>query len=229
MSGNTWNRGQGSHHYKAKSFVEIVKEQEVVDDSVIIEECNVHSSEDLNDEQLALAISLSLEQSGVIRDNDSSNDAALALCLQQLEDDECMVQQPSCAEAASRQPHKKISVVHQHMLLDDFSPISQRFSQDKIHSNAWTAAVALEKKALEKGQEKVDIYSRHEPLMQSLQTSQNLTELDGAGDLYGGRILVSKDVGQGFRTFVRKEEKKASTKRYLQSKASMSDAKKKEP
>lgn len=171
---------------------------------------------DDEDEQLALALSLSLEQNNQsISDKVLSEDLALAQCLQHVEDEESDVR-ASYIEAASRQQYEKVTSARQHMLQPDSMPLAP---PGRVHSTAWTDAVALERKALEKGQAKLPVYTRHEPLMQSLQTTQHLTELEGAGDLYGSKILVSKEVGQDLRTFVRREEKKAATRRHQQSKA----------
>lgn len=86
---------------------------------------------------------------------------------------------------------------------DDFSFATQ----SQIHSSDWYEAMKLEKKLGKFDEEKQASITKHDPLLRALKNSEALTELEGAGDLAGGKLLVSPSVGFSLRSFEKKQRK----------------------
>eukprot|EP01031_Cornospumella_fuschlensis_P030166 gene30166-36443_t len=214
-----WDISKRTRQTKLISFRDILKEQEETggNPSFAFDE-NAKDEASIDDDQLAQAIALSLEGSGFYdTDTCHASDLALAQALQQVEDEEFNNITLSDINSPSRQPYEKVTLKKQYMVSE--CPPARVRDEERVHSVAWADAVALERKAMEKGLCNLPVNVCHEPLVQSLQTSEYLTELQGVGDLYGGRILVSKDLGRELNAFVRKEEKKAAKRRQTSTKS----------
>eukprot|EP01031_Cornospumella_fuschlensis_P031134 gene31134-37629_t len=211
-----WDISKRIRQTKLISFRDILKEQEETRGKPCFPfDENAKDEVSIDGDQLAQAIALSLEGSSVYdADRCLASDLALAQALQQVEDEEFNNFTLSDINSPSGQPYEKVTLKKQYMVSE--CPPTRG---DRVHSVAWADAVALERKAMEKGQCNLPGNVCHEPLVQSLQTTEYLTELQGVGDLYGGRILVSKDLGRELNAFVRKEEKKAAKRRQTSTKS----------
>lgn len=89
----------------------------------------------------------------------------------------------------------------------DGGEMTQKMAYANVTSSAWRAAVQLEKNTQLHEPEKLSDMQRHDPLLNSLKVSEQLTEYDGVGDLSGLGLMVNKSTAIPVKNFIDKQNK----------------------
>jgi hypothetical protein len=156
------------------------------------------SSSEVIDEDLLLAQQLQAQFDEEMTVSNVDDDIMIAQILQANEEE---------ANKKSRKANAQDTAVFEKIGTISHQEIDQLGYGSQVHSSEWFEAVKLERKLGKFDEEKQASVTKHDPLIRALRNSEALTELEGAGDIAGGRLLVSPSVGFSLRSFEKKQRK----------------------
>lgn len=145
----------------------------------------------------------------------AADDELIARYLQEIELQE--QSSPPACEGRHNNQHEKVKV----QTLSSVLLSENKFVvSDPVHSSAWLEAQHLERKAhlrvdpssTANKHNDLSSFSRHEPLLRALRSSELVSELEGGGDVSGSCLLLNKSVAQEMRSFVKKQRKQEKHK-----------------
>lgn len=152
------------------------------------------------DEDLLLAQALQAQFNDEIEQSSSAaDDLVIAQLLQASEDEDRAIER---RQVRDTEVFRKVTVGSADGFnAREINPINS------VHSSGWVKAVKLEKSLGNYDEEKQAALSKHDPLISALRYSDALTEIEGAGDLSGSGLLVSRSVGYSLENFAKKQRK----------------------
>jgi hypothetical protein len=157
-----------------------------------------------NYDDYELALRLQREEDMINGSLDSETQDRLFAELLQAQEDQVMRTGQSVPSDTMRFQKVELKTEYETLLDDSFVP-----SNSNVNSSSYHAAILLEKNLEITKPDRLAEYSRHDPLLRSLNASKALSELEGVGDLTGEGLLVNKDVGNTVRRFVHKQNANA--------------------
>lgn len=153
-----------------------------------------------NYDDYELALKLQREEDMINGTVDSESQDLLFAQLLQAQEDQAIRSSQIVHADTMRFEKVELRTEFETMMNDSIVP-----SNSNVNSSSYHAAILLEKNLEITKPERMAEYSRHNPLLRSLNASKALSELEGVGDLTGAGLLISKNVGNSVRQFVHKQ------------------------